>query len=211
MHSIAIFGGTFDPVHLGHIQTSKRVQSHFKFDSFYFLPCKIPAIKPPTLASNEQRIQMLELAIKHLPGFKVDLREIQRETPSYMVETLQTFRMEYAGSSINLIMGYDAFLSLPQWHQWKKIIELANLLVINRSHYSEKPVPEEIRELMNVHMTNTETMLKSRTAGVICFFNAGNYGISSTELRKKLRQHQEIRNELPEEVYAYIKRWGLYQ
>ncbi|MCL5272385.1 MAG: nicotinate-nucleotide adenylyltransferase [Gammaproteobacteria bacterium] len=211
MHSIAILGGTFDPVHLGHIQTSIAIQSYFKFDSFYFLPCKIPAIKPPALANNTQRIQMLDLAIKNHPEFKIDLREVNRDSPSYMVETLQSFRMEHSNSSINLIMGYDAFLTLAQWHQWQKITELANLLVINRSHYANNPIPDEVKKLIELHAKDSATLLKKKKAGIICFFNAGNYVISSTELRKKLRQHEEVINELPKEVDEYIKRWKLYQ
>jgi nicotinate-nucleotide adenylyltransferase len=211
MHSIAIFGGTFDPVHQGHIKTSVAIQSHFKFDSFYFLPCKTPTIKPPAQANNAQRIQMLQLAIKQYPDFKIDLREVNRDSPSYMVETLQSFRQVHINSSINLIMGYDAFLSLSQWHQWNKISDLANLLIINRSYYSEHPIPEEIKKLINLHVNDTDSILKIRKSGVVCFFDAGNYVISSTELREKLRQHQNVENELPENVYAYIKQWGLYQ
>ncbi len=211
MYSIAIFGGTFDPIHLGHIKTSKAIQKHFKFDSFYFLPCKIPAIKPPALASNTQRVEMLELALKPYPDFKIDLREIKRDTPSYMVETLQSFRLEHLNASVTLIMGYDAFLGLSQWHQWEKITDLANLLVINRNHYINSPIPEPIAQVMRRHSNDDDSMLKKKTSGVICFFDAGNYEISSTELRKRLGQHQKIINELPEEVNNYIKQWELYQ
>ncbi|KTD43211.1 nicotinate-nucleotide adenylyltransferase [Legionella quateirensis] len=211
MYSIAIFGGTFDPVHNGHIQTSITLQSYFKFDSFYFLPCKIPTIKPPAQANNEHRVEMLKLAIQNHPYFDIDLREINRDSPSYMVETLQSFREEYQQASINLIIGYDAFLSLPQWHQWTRIIELANLVVIDREHYVQNPVPEAITRLLTTHKKDTKNSLLNSKAGIICFFDAGHYAVSSTAIRNMLKHNQDVKNDLPKEVYEYIKSWGLYQ
>ena len=111
MHSIAIFGGTFDPIHNGHILTSLAIQKSFQFSSYRFIPCKVPAIKPASTASTEQRIHMLRLALKNYNQFEIDLREIKRDTPSYMVETLKSLRKDYPYASITLILGFDAFLS----------------------------------------------------------------------------------------------------
>jgi nicotinate-nucleotide adenylyltransferase len=211
MHHIAIFGGTFDPVHNGHLQTNLAIQSHFHFDDYYFLPCKIPALKPPTLANTTQRIDMLALAIKPFKNFHIDLREIYRDSPSYMVETLQNYRLEYADASITLIMGYDAFLSLPKWYQWEKIITLANLLVINRNQYSDRPIPDEIKALLTAHQSLEKRTLLKASHGVIYEFDAGDYPISSTEIRDQLQRKLNIETKLPKEVYEYIKQWGLYQ
>lgn len=121
MYSIAIFGGSFDPIHNGHLQTSLAIQKYFNFDSYIFLPCKTPTLKPATVANSEQRIEMILRAInRYKQNFKLDLREIERTTPSYMVETLESFRAESPEASITLIIGYDAFISLSQWHQWQK-------------------------------------------------------------------------------------------
>lgn len=210
MRSIAILGGTFDPVHNGHIQTSLFIQSSFNFDTYYFLPCKTPIIKPPTCVSAQQRIEMLQLAIKNYPAFKLDLREIKRDSPSYMVETLTSFREENKDAAITLIMGYDAFLSLPQWHQWEKIITLANLLVINRSQFSAYPIPETIKKLLTKHKTEIKTDLSTKSAGVIYLFNAGNYEISSTHIREELKENKPVETKLPKEVYEYIKLQALY-
>ncbi len=211
MHSIAILGGTFDPVHNGHIQTSLAIQSNFNFDTYYFLPCKIPSIKPPTCANTQQRIEMLQLAIKNHPDFKLDLREIKRDSPSYMVETLASFREEKKHAAITLIMGYDAFLSLPQWHQWERIIELANLLVINRTQFSDYSIPEAIKKLLIEHKTENKTELLDKPAGAIYLFDAGNYEISSTHIRKELKKNKSVETKLPKEVYEYIKRQALYR
>ena len=211
MRSIAILGGTFDPVHNGHIQASLSIQSNFNFDSYYFLPCKTPTLKPPSSANTQQRIEMLQLAIRNHPDFKLDLREIKRDSPSYMVETLTSFRKENEHAAITLIMGYDAFLSLPQWYQWERIIELANLLIINRNQFSTHPMPESISKLLMQHKTEFNTDLLTKPAGVIYLFNAGNYEISSTHIREELKKNKLVETKLPKEVYEYIKLQALYQ
>lgn len=211
MHSIAIFGGTFDPVHNGHIKTSLTIQSYFRFDSYYFLPCKNPTIKPQSSASSKQRVEMLELAIKPYSDFKIDTREIDRDTPSYMTYTLQSVRSEHNNASLTLIIGYDALLSLPGWYQWEKIITLANLLVINREEFSQQPIPEPIKNLLNQNRNDDKNALLSHKSGIMCLFDAGHYDIASTRIREQLKQHKELKNELPESVYDYIKRQGLYQ
>ncbi|HAT1848831.1 TPA: nicotinate-nucleotide adenylyltransferase [Legionella pneumophila] len=211
MHSIAIFGGTFDPVHNGHIKTSLAIQANFGFDSYYFLPCKSPTIKPPSFASSEQRVEMLKLALKPYPDFKIDTRELDRDTPSYMVYTLQSFRQEYTDSSLTLIIGYDGLLNLPQWHQWEKIISLANLLVINREEFFQQPVPKSVQTLLNQYRNDDKNILLNHHAGSICLYNAGHYDISSTKIREQLKQHKDVKNNLPDLVYDYIKKQELYQ
>lgn len=211
MRSIAIFGGTFDPVHAGHIQVSLSIQSHFNFDVYLFLPCKVPTLKPPTLANNEQRIEMLQLAIQPYPQFQLDLREMKRDTPSYMVETLSSFRLENKDASITLILGFDAFLSLAQWHQWEKIIQLANLLIINRTSFAQCSTTKPIEELLSKHATVEKEALLTRKAGIIYLFDAGDYEISSTDIRKALSANKQTKTMLPKEVYQYIKQQGLYQ
>ncbi|MCW8410379.1 nicotinate-nucleotide adenylyltransferase [Legionella sp. PATHC035] len=211
MHSIAILGGTFDPIHNGHLQASMVIQKHFNFDSYIFLPCKTPTIKPPTLANNNQRIEMIKLAIKKTPYFRLDLREVERDTPSYMVETLKSFRMEYPNSSITLIIGYDAFISLPNWYQWEKIITLANLLVINRSEFSSQPIPIIMKKFLEQHEVKDKHDFLSTHAGRVFLFDAGHYDISSTSIREEIKKGADVKNKLPEAVYEYIKSQGLYQ
>lgn len=211
MHSIAIFGGAFDPIHTGHLQTSISIQTHFKFDSYIFLPCKTPTIKPPTLASNDQRVEMIKLAIQDIPNFKLDLREIERDTPSYMVETLKSFRLEYPDTSITLIIGYDAFLSLPHWYQWEKIITLAHLLIINRNEFAHQPIPEVMQKFLEKYRSKSKTEFLNTQAGSIYLYDAGNYEISSTSVREEINKGADVKNKLPYRVYEYIKSRGLYR
>ncbi|MFI4918273.1 MAG: nicotinate-nucleotide adenylyltransferase [Legionellales bacterium] len=213
MHSIAIFGGTFDPIHNGHIQTSINIQNTFHFDRYYFLPCKAPVLKSPSLANSEQRIAMLNLAIKPHPEFQLDLREIHRESPSYMVDTLESLRTENPTASVTLIIGHDAFLSLPQWHHWEKIPQLANLLVINRAELSRQKsiTSEAIKKLLKNHQTKNKTDLLMSLAGSVVLFDAGNYTISSTLIREEIKQEKMTSGLLPDEVCNYIKQLQLYQ
>lgn len=211
MHTIAIFGGTFDPIHKGHLQTSLTLQAYFGFDSYIFLPCKMPTIKPPTHASSEQRISMIQLAIKDYPYFKLDLREIMRDTPSYMVETLESFRLQNPNASIILIIGYDAFLSLPRWFQWEKLITFAHLLIINRLEFSHQPIPKNLHQFLKKYERNNKENLLTTPAGSIFLFDAGNYSISSSLIRDEIRKGVNVKNKLPFQVYEYIKSQGLYQ
>lgn len=206
MQRIAIFGGTFDPVHLGHIKTSLCIQSTFNFDSYFFLPCKTPTLKPPSHASSLQRIEMLQLAIANHPAFKLDLREINRETPSYMVETLKSFRDEFPDYSITLILGYDAFISLPRWYQWEKLLTLAHLLVIQRAGWSELAIPQALAELISKHKEQASDL-----KGSLAFFEAGLYEFSSSQIREEIKKGLDVSTKLPQGVYQYIKQKGLYQ
>ncbi|WP_454782554.1 nicotinate-nucleotide adenylyltransferase [Legionella sp. WA2022007384] len=211
MHSIAIFGGTFDPIHNGHLQASISIQSYFKFDSYIFLPCKVPTIKPPSLANKAQRIEMIKLAIQEIPDFKLDLREIERDTPSYMVETLHSFRLEYPNASITLIIGYDAFLSLPHWYQWEKIITLANLLVINRIEFADKALPEIMQRFLKKYQRTSKDQVLNAQAGNVFLFDAGHYEISSTALREAIKKGADVQDKLPYRIYEYIKSQELYR
>jgi nicotinate-nucleotide adenylyltransferase len=211
MHNLVLFGGTFDPVHLGHVNTALAIQNHMHFERFIFLPCKSPVLKNTTMASSEQRIDMLKLAIRPWPEFELDLREIKRETPSFMVDTLQSFREELGNQvSITLLLGMDAFLQLPQWHEWQKILELSHLLVIQRIQVTETLMPPALKTLFKTHSGNKNSLL-THAYGKIYQFNAGEYAISSSCLRQKMAAREDIQLYLPEGVYQYIQREKIYE
>lgn len=211
MRTIAIYGGTFDPVHNGHIQTSINIQAKFHFDSYYFLPAKTQITKSQAQASVEDRVKMLQLALEEYPQFSIDKREVERDSPSYMIDTLQSMRAQYPSASITLIMGYDSFASLDKWHKWQQLISFANLLIINREQFKSSRLPEAVETLLAEHQSSNEDALALNKAGTIYLFDAGNYDISSTEIRTKLHIKDAIKQDLPAIVYEYIRSSGLYQ
>lgn|SRR3990167_2286437 len=193
-HNIVIFGGTFDPIHYGHLNISTAVQDFFNFESFIFLPCKIQVLKNTIPVNQVHRVTMLELACENYPkkyNFLIDSQEISRKSPSYMVLTLRNYRKKLGPNvSITLMLGVDSFNQLSQWYQWRHIISLANLLVIHRPGY--------------IPAWNTSPN------GVIDYFNAGEYAISSTKVRQELANRPLKYDKIPTNVYDYIVSHNLY-
>lgn len=212
MRSLLIYGGTFDPPHIGHIQTAVNVQKNFNFDKFIFLPCKIPVIKQQTVASPTQRIEMLKLATQDHIDFIIDTREINRETPSYMVETLIHFRREYGNNiPITLLIGEDAFYGLHNWYRWKELILLCNMLVIKRANYYETNTPNELQNMIKKHATKSKDAILQLSHGNIYLFNAGAFTVSSSIIRNSILNNNLDKDMLPANVYKYIQSENIYR
>ncbi len=174
MNNIIIYGGTFDPLHNGHLNTALAVQAQFHFERFIFLPCKTPLIKKAASASSEQRVHMLQLALQNIPEFSIDNREIIRDTPSYMVDTLKSFRKELGESiSITLCLGMDAFIQLPKWHSWQEIISLSNLLILKRAEIKDDTIEASLENLLKNHEVFNKTYLLTQPHGAIYRIDAG--------------------------------------
>ncbi|WP_028387928.1 nicotinate-nucleotide adenylyltransferase [Legionella fairfieldensis] len=217
MHNFIIYGGTFDPIHNGHINTAINIQNHFNFDRFVFLPCKVPVLKHRALATAKQRITMIELALSEQDKnrhFTIDLSEINRDSPSYMVNTLENFRQQFGNNiAIVLIMGADTFNQLPQWHAWQQILSLTNLLVIKRPGKNyDREAPEPVKELLSHYETHEDKAISQQPHGLIYRYNAGNFNVSSSWIRQQIRIHNEqaLKNYLSDKVLKYIKQNNLY-
>ncbi|KTD20435.1 nicotinate-nucleotide adenylyltransferase NadD [Legionella lansingensis] len=212
MHSIIIYGGTFDPVHNGHLKTAANLQRRFHFDQFIFLPCKDPVLKQKATATPAQRVEMLKLALTSLPEhFAIDLSEIERDSPSYMVITLADFRRRLGTDiSITLLMGMDTFIQLPNWHDWRRILTLANILIIKRAGIENVRLPTVLEELLKIHETHDEKAILNNSHGFIYSCDAGSFDISSTKLRKGLAERQNLKSYIPKPVLQYIKENQIY-
>lgn len=212
MKNILIYGGTFDPPHNGHLNTALAVQNRLHFNRFVFLPCKTPVLKKASLASGKERVAMLKLALEDYLAFEIDLREMTRDTPSFMVDTLASYRQELGHhAKITLCLGTDAFMQLPQWHSWQKILELSHLLVIKRPERKEQCMPDVIKKLLLTHETFDPDTLLTSPCGKIYRFDAGEYPISSTWLRSQIQAGHKVDKFLPAKVYQYIKTMGIYK
>ena len=132
MNPMGILGGTFDPIHYAHLRTAFELQQALRLKEIRFLPAGNPPHRDQPLADPQLRLKMVQAATAGQPGFVVDDREVRKEGPSYSVETLAELRHEYPDRSLCMIVGMDAFLSLPKWHQWRELLQLAHLVVAHR-------------------------------------------------------------------------------
>jgi nicotinate-nucleotide adenylyltransferase len=206
---IAILGGSFDPVHLGHIQLALQVQKQFDIEHIIFLPCGTPALKQTCRASSLHRVNMLKLAIEPYKGFSIDEREIHRDGPSYAIDTLKSFRKEYGSEvSIAFIIGEDAFAALMRWHQWELLLEYCHIINTSRENL-KTPYPQPLKQYIQLYKAHHIDELTSLSHGKIFSMAFTNQPYSSTDIRQALEDKTVI-NGLSPKVKQYIIDHQLY-
>jgi nicotinate-nucleotide adenylyltransferase len=205
---IGILGGTFDPVHFGHLRPALDVAEQLNLDHVRLIPCSVPPHRTPPQATAQQRLTMLQLAIKNKSQFTVDDCELQRDGPSYSVDTLKSLRDEFPDTALYLILGTDAFLGLQSWHQWEQIIELAHIVVMQRPD-ERLDMSEEFKQWYQQHLAkeNNQTEL----AGLIWPVNVMQLAISATIIRQQITAGASPQFLLPDSVISLIEVLGLYQ
>ena len=208
---IGIYGGTFDPVHVGHLRTALEVSETLGLDELRFIPCQVPPHRPQPGATPMQRRAMLELALADAPaGFRVDPRELNRPGPSYMVDTLVSLREDIGSQPLTLILGMDAFLGLPGWHRWREIPELAHIGVMRRPGHEPRWHLELEKEIQG-RLTDHASDLRSRPAGRALLLNVTQLEISASQLRRLISAGKSPRYLTPEPVAQFIRQQGLYR
>lgn len=209
---IGIFGGTFDPVHLGHIKSALDVMKRLALDELRFIPCSIPALKTLPVATTEQRLAMLHAAINGNEHCIIDERELNRQGVSYMVDTLQSLHDELEGTALCLIIGMDAFYGLNKWHQWKKIFELANCVVTYRpgSEFSIDTLHPDLAQVVKQRQVDSEKVFIEQNSGALLFMPVTQLDISATDIRERIKQQQAIDELVPSAVNEIIQQQQLY-
>jgi nicotinate-nucleotide adenylyltransferase len=207
--AIGIFGGTFDPVHFGHLRTALELQQALDLAEIRFIPCYQPVHRKLPIASPEQRLAMVRCAVIDEPTLKVDSCEIQRKGPSYMIETLEILHKKLPQTPLCLIMGIDTLLGFASWHRYEKILQLAHLVIAHRPQY-QLPHSGVMATLLKQHLTHTPLTLHETKAGSIVLHPVTPLEISATDIRKQIAMGQNPRYLLPDSVYQHMLQHGVY-
>lgn len=204
---IGIFGGTFDPVHYGHLRSALEVKGIFGLAEVRLIPSAQPPhrIAPTTSISN--RLEMLELAVTNQSDFVVDTREIVRAGASYMVDTLASLRQDFPDQPLLLFIGSDAFNKLKTWHKWQQLFEYAHVVVMTRPGFTVN----RLDEFFIARNTQKKQDLSRYIAGKLFFQSITQLDISATTIRQIIAEQCDPRFLLPDAVIAYINQHQLYQ
>jgi nicotinate-nucleotide adenylyltransferase len=206
---LALFGGTFDPVHYGHLKCADEARQKLKLKYMYLLPAGDPPHRGAPQASTNQRLAMLKLALAEFPGLKLDDRETRREGPSYMVETLLEFRQENPLRPMVLLVGQDAANLLHTWFQWQQLFSLAHIVILTRpgAHLQYR---QEVEQSITERLTGEVSDLQLSVAGKVLQLEVESIDISATLIKELLGQERLPKSMLPVTVLDYIQEQRLY-
>ncbi len=214
---IGVYGGTFDPIHFGHLRPVLDVINALSLDKCHFIPCREPYHRAMPAANSKQRIEMIKAAIKVEPHFVLDTREIDRDGVSYTVDTLESIALEMLGEhGLCLILGIDAFIKFDQWHRWQDILDLCHLVVTHRPGWDvetlliQHQVSRELGKVIKQRRIYNKDELYQSQAGKIIFQAVTQLDISATNIRALLAKNDSIQYLLPDEVIRIIKNHKIY-
>ena len=206
---LGLLGGTFNPVHVGHLRAALEVTEFMGLDELRLVPSARPPHRQAPQVSAEQRLAMVELAVVGEPRLKVDDRELKRDKPSYTLDTLESLRGELAAhDQLFLLLGWDAFCGLPSWHRWQELLDHCHLLVLQRPD-ADSEAPEALRDLLAARSVSDPLSLQG-PGGQISFIWQTPLAVSATQIRQLLAAGRSARFLLPDAVLAYIQAQGLY-
>lgn len=217
IRTLGVVGGTFDPIHYGHLRLAAEVAAALALAEVRMIPAGVPPHRPPPVASGADRLAMTELGCAEFARLTADGREIDRPGPSYTVTTLQSLHAEDVTRPLALIIGSDAFAGLTAWHRWEQIFTLAHLVVVERPGAPALPdaAPPPLREQWQRRLTTDPSRLSRQLSGAIVRQSVTPQLISASQIRAALAtgasSRAELRGLLPAAVLAYIERNQLYR
>lgn len=225
IHGIGIFGGTFDPIHIGHLRTAVELRKVLGLHEMRLITSATPPHRIQPQASAEHRMAMLHLALSHssecseveliesgsiAPELVADDRELHRKGPSYTLDTLTEIRAEI-GTKIPLYLciGMDALVNLNQWHRWRELTDVAHIVVTARPGW-HLPKSGEVLEFVRAHRATSTEQLQETPAGKILIMEMTLLPVSATGIRQALQRKDSIRYLVPDQVIDYIRQHQLY-
>ena len=196
---VGIFGGTFDPIHVGHLVLAEQCREQAQLDEIWFVPAAEPPHKlTKRISPAKSRCAMIEFAIAGNPSFRLNTIELDRSGPSFTVTTLEQLHAEDPSNELFLLIGADSLRDLPQWKHPARILELATILAVNRG---ERPLPDRT-ELRNLVGSSADARIE--------IVNMPGIDFSSTDIRGRIHDQQSIRYLVPRAVEMYIRQHNLY-
>jgi nicotinate-nucleotide adenylyltransferase len=211
---IAVYGGSFDPFHLGHLVPTVRAQETFRFDALHFVPSRQPPHKGDVpLTPVTHRLAMVALATLPYETFFASDAEVFAAGPTYTVDTVRGFRERHPDAILYFLLGSDSFSQIGSWERWRELVDLAHLVVLHRAHIwgaeLEGRVPEVLRPRLRT-VAPFERVPDPEEA-TIYLLNHEPFPISATSIRERQRRGLPIRELVPHEVHSYIEKYGLYR
>ena len=207
---IGVLGGTFDPVHIGHLRGALEVAESLGLDELRLTPNAQPPHRGEPLAGARHRLAMVEQAVQGVAPLTVDDRELRRDKRSYTIDTLESMRAELGEhDQLMLLLGWDAFCGLPSWHRWEELLQHCHIVVLQRPDANSEP-PDALRNLLAARSAGNPQALEG-PGGQITFVWQTPLAVSATQIRQLLASGKSVRFLVPDAVLAYIDAHGLYR
>ena len=197
---IGIYGGSFDPIHLGHLKTATTLKTELQLDHLFLLPCCEPVHKDGLKYPSNDRLKMLNLALEKFSTLEIDSREILRGGGSYMINTLHELKQIYRDEPICLIIGMDSFLKIKTWKDWQEFSKLVHLVILQRQGFNIID-----SSLDSFHNTKDVNQLRLESNGLLYFSNCPKINISSSDIRGRIAANQNLDDLLPKSVINYLR------
>lgn len=208
---IGVFGGTFNPVHYGHLRSAIELVERLSFAQLHLMPSAQPPLRDTPVCSAQHRAAMVALAVAGEPRLVCDERELQRQGPSYTIDSLIELRQEYGASrSLSMVVGCDALLAIDRWHRWEELLEWAHIVVLARPGWA-LPESGPVAKWLQTHQVSDCSQLRASAAGSILLLELRPLAISATEVRALLAAGKSARYLMPQAVLDYIEAQALYQ
>jgi nicotinate-nucleotide adenylyltransferase len=214
---LGIFGGTFDPIHYGHIYPVIEGAEKANIKKVALMPCFIPSHKNPATASSKDRLKMVELVCADFPLFYPDPRDINRGKPTFSVDSLKEIREAMPTTPLCFFIGTDSLQNLFTWHDWPTLFSLCHFVVCERKGESVKDIKGssdnllQLQMLLNKRQTLTPIALHNSLAGHIYVANTQTLTVSSSKIREQFINNQSVEAFLPPKILDYIQQHNLYQ
>ncbi len=212
MKLVGILGGTFNPIHYGHLRMAQELADALKLSEVRFIPSANPPHKDDVMVSAEHRAKMVDLAIADNPLFTLDECELKREGTSYTIDTLIELHESLSGeTALCLMMGTDAFVRLNTWHRWQSILDYAHIILVQRPGMQpQEKLPSELETLLRDHYTELHDDLVHENAGFITMQQISAQDISSTRVRELLGNGESVKYLVPDGVIEYSQHAKIY-